>query len=400
MRGFVSRTDRGVLDCPKLPALVDQADKGESPEGPSRSPQSLTELRVAEITNVLAGPLAGAILGAMGAEVVRLEEEDRLDLYRRNGPFQSGESGRERAAYYMFANYNKRSISRRVGTDVEFTHSVLGWADVVFENIGPRRMDRLRDGRPDGHPKTTVSISGFGRTGPCADYKAYASTIHAFAGLSGAVSEVSNGDALIRTSLADYYSAVWGASLTAAWWLGCANDATIDVSMAEVAASKLNGCSLNHTGPPEEEHDQALLRLRDGHVAIAGPAGASYKAVLSSLGVPDLVGDERAAGVAMVDLRSDPRGRDEIFEAARHAGLASYVTRSAAELFDDAQLLARGFVIHLDHPVVGSSPIFALPWKLAGQAALGYRRAPLLGEDDEWIEKALAETAAFDDARL
>ena len=58
------------------------------------SARTLAGLRIAEITNVLAGPLAGATLAAMGATSVRFEEPQRLDLYRRNGPVPVRGAGR------------------------------------------------------------------------------------------------------------------------------------------------------------------------------------------------------------------------------------------------------------------------------------------------------------------
>ena len=141
---------------------------------------------------MLAGPLAGATLAAMGATSVRFEEPQRLDLYRRNGPFQSGVPGLERAAYYLFGNFSKRNVSRRVGSDPEFSAAVNVWADLVLENVGAGRLERLGLAPPAGVDKTLISMSGFGRTGPAAAYKAYAGNVAAFAGIAGAVRELSD----------------------------------------------------------------------------------------------------------------------------------------------------------------------------------------------------------------
>jgi crotonobetainyl-CoA:carnitine CoA-transferase CaiB-like acyl-CoA transferase len=59
------------------------------------------------------------------------------------------------------------------------------------------------------------------------------------------------------------------------------------------------------------------------------------------------------------------------------------------QVLDESQLRERGFVVGLDHPEVEQSFIFALPWKEALRPRTGYRRAPLLAEDDEWMDKAL-----------
>jgi hypothetical protein len=58
----------------------------------------------------------------MGADVVRLEDERRLDIYRRTGPFADGVAGIERGAYFAVANFSKRSVFAADGVvgDVDF----------------------------------------------------------------------------------------------------------------------------------------------------------------------------------------------------------------------------------------------------------------------------------------
>ena len=183
-RDFLRPSDDGRLACATFPALTTALPAGEAVA--DASSRTLAGLRIAEITNVLAGPLAGATLAAMGATSVRFEEPQRLDLYRRNGPFQSGVPGVERAAYYLIGNFSKRNVNRRVG-EPEFAAAVNVWADLVLENVGGGRLERLGLAPPAGVDKTLISMSGFGRTGPAADYKAYANNVQAFAGMAGAV---------------------------------------------------------------------------------------------------------------------------------------------------------------------------------------------------------------------
>ena len=244
-RDFLLPDSGGTLRAELLPALV---DTGSTASQAKEGRRSLRQLRVVEATNVLAGPLAGAILGAIGATVVRLEDVGRPDIYRRNGPYQFGQAGQERAAYYLFANYSKRSICQRIGDDQDYGRRIAEWADAVLENVGLRRGHRTGLAGPQEvwpcQGKSFLSISGFGRTGPCADYKAYAPNVHAFAGLSGAVIEASSPEVTIRTSFADYCSAVWAATLLSAWWLGGSPARVFDLSMAEVITSKLIGCSI------------------------------------------------------------------------------------------------------------------------------------------------------------
>ncbi|MCQ8811493.1 CoA transferase, partial [Escherichia coli] len=85
----------------------------------------LSDVRIAELTHVLAGPIIGALLGAMGARVLRLEDPDRLDIYRRTGPFAAGKPGVERGAYFAVANHSKASLL------IEPTHAAADVARAV-----------------------------------------------------------------------------------------------------------------------------------------------------------------------------------------------------------------------------------------------------------------------------
>ena len=63
----------------------------ENSAAPTRdAPAGLNGLRITEAAHVLAAPLAAALLGAIGASVTKVEDPDRLDIYRRRGPYIDG----------------------------------------------------------------------------------------------------------------------------------------------------------------------------------------------------------------------------------------------------------------------------------------------------------------------
>ncbi len=392
-RDFLGPSDDAHVSCATLPGLTTPLASADA--AVDASSRTLGRLRIAEITNVLAGPLAGATLAAMGATSVRFEEPQRLDLYRRNGPFQSGVPGLERAAYYLFGNFSKRNVSRRVGSDPEFSAAVNVWADLVLENVGAGRLERLGLAPPAGVDKTLISMSGFGRTGPAAAYKAYAGNAAAFAGIAGAVRELADPRAVGGSLFPDCKSALWAATLAAAWWLGGAEPYLFDLSMAEVVASDLNGLPLDVSGsPPPEVAPDLIMRCADGSVAVA-TGSRPYDEALSVVGLGETeVPIWRSYAEAVADLTATPRTVDNVLQALGTAGFPAYRSLGTAEVVRDAQLEARGFIVRLEHPEVGISPIFALPWKVAGTRRDGsdgwYRRSKLLGEDDDWFDQQLA----------
>lgn len=201
----------------------------------------LTELKIVELTHVLAGPIIGALLGAMGARVVRLEDPERLDIYRRTGPFAGGRPGVERGAYFAVANHSKQSILIEPGRAVQDVDAAVADCDVLIENVGTSRLNRLEvePAAVTGSGRLVVRVSGFGATGPMAGYRVYANNVQSYGGLAGLTIGSDGSPARLGTVLADPLSSVVAATVIAAWAIGPARDtgAVIDLSMAEVVAS-------------------------------------------------------------------------------------------------------------------------------------------------------------------
>ena len=150
--------------------LVDVGRTGN--DDPPRR-RSLRGLKVLEASRVLAVPLSGALLGALGAEVHKLEDLPRLDMYRRRAPFVDGEPGPERGAYFALVNHSKASEAFDVDSERPRLQQLISRADVVIENLGPKRATELgmaASVAPVIHRGLlAVSSSGFGQDGPYAN---------------------------------------------------------------------------------------------------------------------------------------------------------------------------------------------------------------------------------------
>ena len=373
-----------------VPALITAA----AGQGAAGQPV-LGDLHVLESSNVLAGPLTGAILGALGADVVRVEPTERLDLYRQNGPFAGGIAGIERGAYFQGANYSKRSVTEGVAR--RHSEGALEWADAVIDNTGRKRLEQsgiaLTVGRRD-QAQVSLSISAFGRTGPGAAYRGYAPNVHAAAGFEDAIVGVAGRDITIRTVMADYASATWAASLVAAWWLGGGQGAfVIDLSMAEVMAVRMMGLTAaegdgGRAASPDP--DEAIIDLTGhGYLAVSAPAGLSWPAaVVRALGGESTGPVARGTAEALLRAGADQDLHGTIARL-QAAGVAAYIAVKPEALPADPQLAARRTFVCLPHPVIDGSYLLALPWtEAAVERGAWYRRAPLLGEHDEWAAVA------------
>jgi CoA:oxalate CoA-transferase len=176
------------------------------------SPDSpLSDLKVLDLTRVMAGPYGTRLLCDLGADVVKLEPPEG-DITRTWGEDRNGLSG-----FYTQQNAGKRNIciDLKAPTGPELVRQLADRADVVVENFRPGVMERAGLGYPalrERNPRIIMlSVSGFGQTGPEIERLAYAPVIHAEAGYISRHSEMDgNPPSDPVFSLADSYSALHG----------------------------------------------------------------------------------------------------------------------------------------------------------------------------------------------
>ena len=338
----------------------------------ARSQPGLAGLRIAELTHVLAGPIVGALLGAMGATVIRIEDPTRLDIYRRSGPFADGVAGTERGAYFAVANHSKRSVLLDATYPIEQVAAILAESDVLIENVGSSRLQRLGvDPSSLADAGTlTLRVSGFGSDGPLAGYRVYANNVQSYGGLAGLSTAADGSPARLGTVLADPLSSVVGAVVIAAWALGPSRSAgaVVDLSMAEVVASTVSeflaAASTGHDRT-EEQVKRVVHRATDERWVAVELRG-------------DQCEPDRAEFVAK--LIAINRADDAAFKL-QGAGIEAARVRRADELIADAHLAARGFFPEIAHPDpdLGTGRLVGLPWRFAGEGPVPLEPPPALG---------------------
>jgi len=130
----------------------------------------LDGVRVIEVGQALAGPLAGVILADMGAEVIKIEKPDGGDDARIWGP-PFGPDG-ETSLYFYSQNRNKRSVvlDLKRPEDIEALHKLCETADILIQNLRPGVVDEIGIGPEtmlERHPRLVYcSIWAFGYQGP------------------------------------------------------------------------------------------------------------------------------------------------------------------------------------------------------------------------------------------
>src|SRR5258708_37037 len=151
---------------------------------------SLDGIRVVDLSRVLAGPFCGALLGDMGADVVKVEDPTVGDESRTWPPHKDGE-----AAGYLVNNRNKRGIAvdLKAPEGVEIVRRLARRADVLIENFRTGTMEEFGlgwDRLAAENPRLVYcSVSAFGRTGPRAEGAGYEALMQAFSGIMSITGE-------------------------------------------------------------------------------------------------------------------------------------------------------------------------------------------------------------------
>ena len=145
----------------------------------------LQGLKVLDISNVIAGPFAAALLGDFGAEVLKVELPGGGDPLRAMPPHKDG-----KPLLWKAVNRNKQAITldlRKAEGQALFGR-LLPRFDVLVENYRPGTLDRWNLPKEKLwalQPKLVIlRVTGFGQTGPYSGYAGFARLFEAYAGLT------------------------------------------------------------------------------------------------------------------------------------------------------------------------------------------------------------------------
>ena len=145
----------------------------------------LSDIKVLDLSTLLPGPYASMMLADLGAQVLRVESPDRVDLVRELAP-KIGSS----SAAHQYLNRSKRSIALDLKQPeaIDILHLLVAEHDIVLEQFRPGVMERLGLGYQALkaiNPKLIYcSITGYGQTGPYRDRAGHDLNYLALSGVS------------------------------------------------------------------------------------------------------------------------------------------------------------------------------------------------------------------------
>src|SRR5579859_3806259 len=180
-----------------------------TPPGEPSGP--LHGVRVLDLSRVMAGPFAAMTLGDMGADVIKVEQPGEGDETRGWGPpFAGGES-----AYYLSVNRNKRSITLNLkhAAARELALELVRKSDILIENFRTGTLERMGLGDAtlwQANPGLIhAALTGFGTTGPYAEYAGYDFVVQGLAGIMGITGEPDGEPMKVGVAIVDITAALF-----------------------------------------------------------------------------------------------------------------------------------------------------------------------------------------------
>jgi crotonobetainyl-CoA:carnitine CoA-transferase CaiB-like acyl-CoA transferase len=174
--------------------------------------KALDDIRVLDLSRVLAGPFCTQMLGDMGAEILKIEKPGAGDDTRSWGPpFLKDANGKDtsESAYYLSVGRNKKSVAIDIKTDKgqALLRNLLKECDVLIHNFKVGGLEKYGlgyDQLKDEYPALIYcAISGFGQTGPLAPEPGYDFLAQGMAGLMACTGEPDGEPMKVGVALSD-----------------------------------------------------------------------------------------------------------------------------------------------------------------------------------------------------
>ena len=364
----------------------------------------LDGIRVVEIGQALAGPMAGEVLAHLGADVVKVERPEGDDARRWGPPFW-----KDTSPGFLAVNANKRSITvdLKDGAAVAWLVTLIGDADVVIQNLRPGAIDELglgADALTARFPRLVYcSVWAFGNTGPMRLKPGYEPMLQAFSGLMMMNGDEGGPPTRVGTSILDYGTGLWAAVgvlaalvRRAATGKGC----VVDASLYETGLAWLKGhyASFSTSGVIPERHRTGSHRVvpfesfetSTGPIIIAAGNDRLFAKLATVLGRPEWAKDAKYATNA-ARVANKPTLLAEIAQIFKTASKGEWIDRLEAagvpcaviNTLPDAAATSQADALGIVQKVPGHDyTLIGLPLSFDRARPTIRRAPPAIGEHD------------------
>jgi crotonobetainyl-CoA:carnitine CoA-transferase CaiB-like acyl-CoA transferase len=378
----------------------------------------LDGVRVLDLGQIYQGGYCGLLLSYLGADVIKVEPPWGENVRTRS------EDGYPPQFQYLNASKRGITLDLKSSDGRAALERLVEKADVLLENFATGKMaelgvgyERLREVNPE---LVYAHGSGYGDSGPYAEYPAMDLTVQAMSGVMETTGFPEGPPVKAGPAVCDFV----GATHLAVGIVGALfRRATtgegdyVEVGMFDcmypTLASPVSAWVAERDAPPRTGNRHSGLSIapynayevEDGHVAIICIAERHWESLAEVMGREDLIGREgwgskveRARRIdevdAIVETWLDGRTKTEVVETLLEANVPCAPVRTVGEIVDDPHLRERGMLHDLPNPGEGreSTPVPGMPIGFGGSEPPEVTRAPSLGEH---TEEVLTEVAGY-----
>jgi len=397
----------------------------------------LDGVRVVDFTWIVAGPTCTRLLGDLGAEVIRVENEQTLDSIRFGRPHPNGFDPPDSGAMFNWLDRNKRSITvnARHPDGLDLIKRLIRISDVVVENYSSRILENwglsYAEQRAENPEIIYVSLSGFGHSGPQRDYSTWGPTAQALSGLTAMsglpeAPEPAGWGYSYLDHMAGFTAA---AAITAALkhrrdsgqgqWIDLSQ---VETGMALTGPATLdftvNGRRYRDTGNPPGNrsvwprtapHNTYPTAGDDNWIMITCTSDAEWETFCEISDHPHWRADRRFATLPArlrhedeldEQIGSWTAGQDgrALMQRLQAADVPAGVVQNGVDLVvNDPQMKAREWTVTRDHPVIGEHLTDGLQIHFSRTPAHRDRPGPPLGEANQYV---FSELLGLSDERI
>ncbi len=363
----------------------------------------LAGVRVVDLTHMLAGPYSTWLLGALGADVIKIERPGKGDFTRVIAPFSDDES-----IYFLSVNRNKRSLTLNLKEEKgkEIFKKIVGTCDVLVENNRAGTMDRLGLGYADlkavNRRLIYASISGFGQSGPYRHRPCFDVVAQAMSGMMSITGEPGGDPCRVGASIGDIGSSLFAAiGVLAALQkrAGTGEGSFIDVAMLDCQLALMENAIARYLNAGETPRPLGsrhpliapfqAFPTADKPIAICVDTNEQWERMCRAMGLEHLLADPRfptgsarnAHHAELEPLLKEAflaRGRDSWLDILEEADVPASPINSVPEALADPQVIHRKMVVEVPE---GSGKRFAaIPIAMPEAPLPAEAPAPRLGE--------------------
>ncbi|MDR1825284.1 MAG: CoA transferase [Bifidobacteriaceae bacterium] len=385
---------------------------------------ALENLTVLDLTRVVSGPYCGAILGDLGARVIKIERPELGDDSRQYAPHINGES-----TYYANLNRNKAGVTLNLKHPVgrQMLLDLVKQADILIENYRPGVMDRLGLGydvlSQVNDQLIYGTITGFGQYGPYADRPGYDIVAQAMGGLMSLTGQKGGPPTRSGNAMGD----ILGGMNLAIGLLAAVNarrltghGQRVDIALVDSVVASLENAFARYfeSGqvPPRTGNSYASIapydtfQATDGHVVVACGNQRLFEVLCQELiGHPELIADPRFTTIPLRVLNNEAlkvyieewTGQltvEQVVEQALGKGVPAAPIYDLGQIVHDPHIAGhRQMFVPVDHPVIGRMTVNGNPIKLEETPPVIEQPAPTLGQHNAAV---YGELLGLDATRL